>query len=532
MRSSPGRWVPPGAWLADGYAEWQPPAALRGSVACLWAAVAPDDAGRVTLVLPDGCSDLIWERGVGAYVAGPDTGPVRVESGAGTVIAGVRFRPAAGGRVLGLPLSELRNQRVPLSDLLPAAARSLTAALTPAAATARLLDVTGRLVADSPADPVIDYAAARLGDPAARAEDIAERTGLSERQFRRRCHAAAGYGPKTLQRVLRFQRFVRLADAAAGSLDLAGAAVRAGYADQPHLTRECSALSGLTPAALARVRSGARLPVEWFRDHRGADLAEAQPGVDAGHRRVGRGQEHGPRAASQRVGGQRVGDRAAQTAAPAGRQHADPGDLRDVVGELVASSRQRAVGAGRGGEHRAAGPQPRPEQLDGSRVVIGGGLIAFGDGCFPDVHSRVPERDPGHGPRQDQVGILRGDNTNPDSLRHPRCRGERAEDQQRVGVHVQAGSRGGGRQVGGGPLDPLKRLGQQQLPLPGPYRADVADRGRGPAPQAGPGVVRESGSDRDEQHERAYQLGPGATSGHGVAEGIDAANDLVVTHNG
>ncbi len=34
------------------------------------------------------------------------------------------------------------------------------------------------------------------------------------RQLRRRCHAAVGYGPKTLQRVLRFRRFVSRIDAA------------------------------------------------------------------------------------------------------------------------------------------------------------------------------------------------------------------------------------------------------------------------------------------------------------------------------
>ncbi|MDX6340031.1 MAG: hypothetical protein QOH87_169, partial [Trebonia sp.] len=85
-------------------------------------------------------------------------------------------------------------------------------------------------------------------------EDVAGRVGLSERQFRRRSHAAIGYGPKTLQRILRFQRFVQLLDAAAEPPDLASLAALTGYADQPHLTRECAALSGRTPAALARTR--------------------------------------------------------------------------------------------------------------------------------------------------------------------------------------------------------------------------------------------------------------------------------------
>jgi AraC-like DNA-binding protein len=254
MRPSPVNWVPPGAWLTPGYAEWQAPAALRGPVACLWASVVPDDGDSRGLVLPDACSDLIWEQGVGAYVAGPDTGPVATVTRPGTVLVGVRFRPAAGGQVLGLPLSELRDQRVPLADLRADAARGLPAALTPAEAAARLRDAAGTWIADSTRDPAIDEAASLLRDPAARTEDVAGRVGLSERQFRRRSHAAIGYGPKTLQRILRFQRLVRLLDAAAEPPDLASLAALTGFADQPHLTRECAALSGLTPAALARTR--------------------------------------------------------------------------------------------------------------------------------------------------------------------------------------------------------------------------------------------------------------------------------------
>jgi AraC-like DNA-binding protein len=251
-------WVPRGAWLAPGYAEWPAPPPLRGAVACLWAGVVPDGGGvREGLVLPDACSDLVWEQGVGCYVAGPDTGPAPTVTEAGTVTVGVRFRPSAGGHVLGVPLSEIRDQRVPLTDLLPAAAKRLPATLDPAEAAARVLDIAGLLVADAVPDLTMARATALLRDPSARAEDVAAAVGLSIRQFRRRCHAAVGYGPKTLQRVLRFQRFVRRLDASSGACDLASAAAEAGYADQAHLTRECAALSGLTPAALARVRGAA-----------------------------------------------------------------------------------------------------------------------------------------------------------------------------------------------------------------------------------------------------------------------------------
>ena len=236
--------------LPHRYTEWAAPAALRQAVVCLWAQVVPDDAE--TLVLPDACSDLIWEQGKGAYVAGPDTGPAPARLAAGTVIFGVRFRPSAGGPALGLPLSELRDQRVDLAELRPGDARRLAGTLDPDTAAALVVDLAGKLVADAQPDIAMAHAARMLRDPRARTEDIAAEIGVSMRQLRRRSHAAAGYGPKTLQRVLRFRRFVSRIDA--GDQDLAAVAAATGYADQAHLTRECVRLAGLTPAALAKLR--------------------------------------------------------------------------------------------------------------------------------------------------------------------------------------------------------------------------------------------------------------------------------------
>ena len=62
--------------------------------------------------------------------------------------------------------------------------------------------------------------------------------------------------PKVLQRTLRFQGFLALAQAGAtpsgrrGADGMAGLAVDAGYADQAHLSRECLRLTGLTPRQL------------------------------------------------------------------------------------------------------------------------------------------------------------------------------------------------------------------------------------------------------------------------------------------
>ncbi|RSD14922.1 helix-turn-helix domain-containing protein [Amycolatopsis eburnea] len=87
-----------------------------------------------------------------------------------------------------------------------------------------------------------DLAAERAEDP----------PSTSERRLRRRFVQAVGYGPATYLRVSRFQRAVALAPHAP---NLASLAASAGYADQAHLSRDCRALTGLTPRAYFRPAS-------------------------------------------------------------------------------------------------------------------------------------------------------------------------------------------------------------------------------------------------------------------------------------
>ncbi len=88
------------------------------------------------------------------------------------------------------------------------------------------------------------FAAAAVGTPVTA---IAGRAGLSARTLQRRCHARFGYGPQHLARVLRLQRALALRRAGRA---WAVAAADAGYVDQPHLARECRALTGRAPTRL------------------------------------------------------------------------------------------------------------------------------------------------------------------------------------------------------------------------------------------------------------------------------------------
>ena len=227
------------------YREVPPPSGLTTHIACLWTQTVRADRPYVHRVLPDGCVDIIWYAG-SLHVAGPDTGPFLARLVPGLRIVAVRFRPGMAPGVLGVPADVLRDDRVALGEIWGTDAERLSDQIAAASGQRAATGVLARAVArrlkaaESP-DPIV----AAVPEFVQRQVDVrhfAEHIGLSERQLRRRSSAAFGYGPKTLQRILRFRRAVSLARR---GVAFAHVAVLAGYADQAHLSREVKALAGV-----------------------------------------------------------------------------------------------------------------------------------------------------------------------------------------------------------------------------------------------------------------------------------------------
>jgi len=233
---------------SSSYREWPPPVELRPWVTCLWrqdvASGAPD---HPQLVLPDGCVDVLVQPRRHVAIAGPATRAVTVDVGSGTTTYGIRFRPGAAGVALGMPAAELLDTDVPVD------ATGITWLRVDRPAVAAL---TTRLRSATP-DALVLEAARRLDAESAPVHDLASDLGVGERHLRRRFHTAVGYAPKTLDRVLRLQRFLRVAEGPEGTgADLAVVAAMTGYADQAHLARDCRRLSGHTPTELLERRAG------------------------------------------------------------------------------------------------------------------------------------------------------------------------------------------------------------------------------------------------------------------------------------
>ncbi|WP_250400987.1 helix-turn-helix domain-containing protein [Streptomyces cellostaticus] len=215
------------------------PSRLTGAV--VWRRTPEDPAARP--VLPDGCMDLLFSEGR-LLVAGPDT-RAHVPEGPPRAWAGLRFFPGTAPALLGVPAGELRDARVELTDLWPAArARRLRDRVAAAPEPATALEEAALHLAAGSGDP--DPLLRRLvrcldaGHPVAA---TAAGLGLGERALHRRCLTAFGYGPKTLARILRLQRALALARS---GVPYAETAARTGYADQPHLARDVRQLAGRT----------------------------------------------------------------------------------------------------------------------------------------------------------------------------------------------------------------------------------------------------------------------------------------------
>jgi AraC-like DNA-binding protein len=235
----------------DRYEVVAPAPPLRPFVEALWVHHIPLGSDNLRL-LPDGRMELVWSAGMGVVVIGPQSRWFDKPVPAPLVAFGVRFFPGAAPGLLRVPAGDLLDRRGPLEDIDPLLAaridRRLERVRFDDEAFAVLNEELVRRLDLSPEpDPVVREAVELLGDSAITVADVADRVFVSERHLQRLFVERVGYGPKTLQRILRFQQVVTHLGAGAR---LAHAAASAGYADQSHLFRESRRLAGIPPREL------------------------------------------------------------------------------------------------------------------------------------------------------------------------------------------------------------------------------------------------------------------------------------------
>ncbi len=208
-------------------------------------------------VLPDGCAEVIWSNGV-LRLYGPSRTAYAEIASPGSTSAAVRFKLGAAPAWLSMRAGEVAGNRTLLSELDEQLATTLLDAIgntqEPETVLERLeIALIAMTASREDPDPcmagVIELLDQRRFAEGSLLRELQHLTNLSVRSVRRETERALGFGPETLERVVRFQHFLNFAEKRR-EYGLASLAAAAGYSDQAHLSREARDLTGLTPKAL------------------------------------------------------------------------------------------------------------------------------------------------------------------------------------------------------------------------------------------------------------------------------------------
>jgi AraC-like DNA-binding protein len=198
-----------------------------------------------------------------SFLAGLHTGPALVRGAREWACIELRFTPLGTHRLLGMPMHELVNRTVALDELLPGV-RELTDRLRGARSWAARFELVDtfllRRLADSTSDsPGVEWSWEHLRRTQGRAHigTLADELGWSHRRLIVRFREHIGLTPKTLARVIRFDRAVAALRRPVVR-NLADIAFDCGYFDQAHMNRDFRELAGTTPTSFlaARLESG------------------------------------------------------------------------------------------------------------------------------------------------------------------------------------------------------------------------------------------------------------------------------------
>ncbi|RWC89617.1 MAG: AraC family transcriptional regulator [Mesorhizobium sp.] len=191
-----------------------------------------------------------------SFAAGLFAGPVMIESFGGACCIQVNFTPLGARRFFRLPMSELTDNMVVLDDVLGAEGAALRERLGNRPDWTARFDLAEAFVAarlESAAETPLEIAWAYdriiTSGGRTRIASLAEQLGWSRKHLADKFSDATGIGPKTLSRIVRFNRALRLSSEP--TADWADVAADCGYADQAHLVREFRELAGETPTALS-----------------------------------------------------------------------------------------------------------------------------------------------------------------------------------------------------------------------------------------------------------------------------------------
>ncbi len=192
----------------------------------------------------------------GSFVAGLHNRYVLVDSSGIDLCLQINFTPIGAHRFFRTSMDALTDRTIELADVLGTAATSLIDRLASARDWGDRFDLLDTILIERTAqardpNPEVTWAWQQLSDThgLVRISELTDAIGWSRKRLVARFREQIGLPPKTVGRVMRFQRALELSGVQPPSRAI-DVAYTCGYADQAHMINEFKSLAGATPREL------------------------------------------------------------------------------------------------------------------------------------------------------------------------------------------------------------------------------------------------------------------------------------------
>lgn len=251
------------------YLEQPPSPLLQRYVEAFWQLEAPLSTARPTQekILPDGCIEIIFnladrferfhangviERQPSVLVVGQMRQHVCIAPTGGVRLFAIRFKPSGAFPFLRVPLHELTDRILSAETVQRDFTRELEERLHSVRSFAESIRQAEIVLArhmQFEADRAVELLAERIVASQGRLSVVrlAQDVGLSTRQLERRFQTRVGISPKSLARIIRFQKIFKAVEQNADNWS--NVALSCGYYDQAHLIHDFKAFSGENPSS-------------------------------------------------------------------------------------------------------------------------------------------------------------------------------------------------------------------------------------------------------------------------------------------
>jgi AraC-like DNA-binding protein len=258
------------------YQEYPIAEPLKPFVKVIWSMESDETWVPPMRILPDSCVELVihfnkpykttfsdnkTEIQPQSFVVAQMKNFIEIEPHGKIGMISVRFSAQGAYHFFGMPMKEIANGIVDLKLIWNNLAKEIEDRIVTCNYTAQRNQIIQRylliqLAKNGKVDSTLDNSLALIYSTQGqiRADEIASKTGMSNRQLVRKFGNSIGLSPKEFARIIKFIGSLNYLKANSGS-NLAEAANSCGYYDQAHFIHDFKEYSGLTPSQFLRLNN-------------------------------------------------------------------------------------------------------------------------------------------------------------------------------------------------------------------------------------------------------------------------------------